>query len=483
MSPRATVAVAGTALAGAAAFAGVRRLRREDPALNLPPYAPGHWLLGNIPEIRRNPGNVFLDAWRSTGDALRLRVGRDLYVFSHPDHVRYVLQESHFNFPHAAFLNNSLREVVGEAVVSVEGDEWKRHRRLTQPAFHKPRVAALCGVMAATIAESLESWQDAAKTGAEIEVRSAMMHISLHVLAQSLFGEDWSRHLDRLEPAVTAANEHLNGRMTAPIPLPLKLPLPGFRPFKAARRTFDELIYGTITERRDAQAAGAEPGDDLISMLLAATDEETGEPVSDRLVHDELMAFLMAGHETVSAALTWVWYLLWRHPEQWDRVRAEVDAVLGGRTPTMADLPNLAVTRRVVDETMRLYPPLFVAVRSPIVDDVIGGYDVPAGSMVMLSPYVTHRHPDFWDDPESFDPDRFTPERSAGRHRFAYTPFAAGPRKCIGDLYGLVGMQLVIAMVVQRYRLRLAHGARVEPQAEISMRPKFGLPMTVELAA
>jgi cytochrome P450 len=193
------------------------------------------------------------------------------------------------------------------------------------------------------------------------------------------------------------------------------------------------------------------------------------------------MTFLMAGHETVSAGLAWVWYLLSKNPDARNRVHAEVDQVLGERTPTAEDLPKLPYISMVIDETMRLYPPLFVIPRTPITPDVIGGYDIPAGStFVALCPYVTHRHTAFWENPEGFDPERFTPERSKGRHRFAYFPFGGGPRKCIGDYFGLMTMQLVVAMVAQRYRLDLVPGFPVSPQPAISLRPRHGLQMIVE---
>jgi cytochrome P450 len=211
-------------------------------------------------------------------------------------------------------------------------------------------------------------------------------------------------------------------------------------------------------------------------------DEQTGQGLSDEQVRDEVIGFFIAGHETVSSSLSWTWLLLSQNPESWRRLRAEVDDVLGGRTPTAADVPKLDYTNRVLLEAMRLYPPIFVLMRCAKEDDEVGGYHVAAGSNIVLCAYVTHRHPEFWENPEGFDPDRFTSERSQGLHRMAYFPFSGGPRKCIGNSFAMMQMPIVLAMVTQRFRLNLLPGEKVVPEPAISLRPRDPLVMTLQRA-
>ncbi len=444
----------------------------------LAPGPKGHFLVGSLPEIRRDNAQTFLDGWRQYGDVVRYPGAFDIYCIAHPDHVQYILQTNHMNYKHPPFLNRKLTEIVGQGLVTTEGDYWKSQRRLAQPIFHRKRITDFGTIMTDSAARMIAGWQTNLETGKPLEVRKAMMHISLDVLARAIFGADWTKELEVMEPAVTVANEHADKRLLSLIDLPLFLPLPRFLRFKKAKRTFDAIVYRLIAERRKT---GPDERSDLTSMFIQAKDEDTGEGMTDEQVRDQLMTFLMAGHETVSAGLAWVWYLLSMNPAARDRVHAEVDTVLGDRTPTAEDVPKLEYISMVIDETLRLYPPLFVIPRTPIKPDVIGGYDIPAGStFVALCPYVTHRHPEFWENPEGFDPERFTPERSKGRHRFAYFPFGGGPRKCIGDYFGLMTMQLVVAMVAQRFRLDMVPGFPVSPQPAISLRPRHGLLMNVE---
>jgi cytochrome P450 len=247
-------------------------------------------------------------------------------------------------------------------------------------------------------------------------------------------------------------------------------------------RDLDALVYGIISERRTTGPETNNSSNDLLSMLLALRDEETGEAMTDRELRDQVITFIGAGHETTAVALAWTWYLISQYPDVEARMRAEVAGVLGGRVPTVADLPQLVVTRNVIQESLRLYPPVFGVVRDVIDEDEIGGFRIPAKTSVILSQYVTHHHPAVWENPERFDPDRFTPEKSEGRARFAHFPFLGGPHHCIGAEFAMMEATLIVAMVMQRYRLRLAPGTRVEPLPMLSLRPKGGLPMLLEQA-
>jgi len=262
--------------------------------------------------------------------------------------------------------------------------------------------------------------------------------------------------------------------MEAFVSLPENLPTPANRRFVKARATLDEIVYRLIAERRRTKTDNV----DLLSMLMDAVDVgETGESMNDKQVHDEVMTFIFGGHETVSSGLTWTFYLLSKHPIVARRVRDELSRVLRGRTPTVEDIPHLPYLTMVIEESMRLYPPVWLISRTPNEDDEIGGYLIPAGSMVLVSKYVVHRHPAFWENPDGFDPERFTPERVAARPRHAYFPFSAGPRKCIGDGFGVMEMQLVLVTVLQQYQLDLVPGFPIVPQPGITLRQKYGLPM------
>ena len=236
------------------------------------------------------------------------------------------------------------------------------------------------------------------------------------------------------------------------------------------------MVYDIIVERRRAP----EDRGDLLSMFMLAEDEDTGERMNDTQLRDEVMTIVLAGHETTANALTWTWYLLTQHPDVEAKLARELAEVLGGRVPTMRDLPQLPYTHMVIQESLRLYPPAYVFHRSAIAEDTIGGYPIPPGQVVSISPYVVHRHPSFWENPETFDPERFTPERVAGRHRFAFIPFAAGPRQCIGATFAMTEAQLVLATVAQRYRVRLVPDATVKPYTAITLRPLHGIQVTLQ---
>jgi cytochrome P450 len=449
----------------------------EKVKLPAAPGPRGHPILGSAPAIQRDIIQALMSSWREFGDIVRFRVpGLSIYLVAHPDHVKHVMVDHHRNYPKVPSVDNKFKDISGEGLLNSSGEFWLRQRRLMQPTFHRQRIARFGTFMTECTAGMLDRWQVQAKCGEPLDMRVEMQRLSLDILAKALFASDLSREVDVIGHAVTVEFEHTFRRLQSIINLPLSLPLPGNRRFLEARRTLDEIVYRLIAERR----AAAEEGGDLVSMLLQARDEETGEGMSDQQLRDEVMTMIFAGHETVSTGMTWVWYFLSMHPEVARRLGAELAEVLGGRTPTVEDIPQLRYTTMVIEEALRLYPPIWLMSRTPLVDDEIGGYAIPSGAMVFVCPYVTHRHPDFWENPEGFTPDRFAPERSVGRHRWAYFPFGGGPRKCIGDIFGLMETQLVVAMVAQRYRLDLVPGHPVIPQPAISLRARHGMLMTLK---
>jgi cytochrome P450 len=437
----------------------------------------GNLVLGNARDFQKDIMTTLMKGWREYGDVVQYRgIGPLFPVFclAHPDHAKHVLQDNNKNYPKTPFVDAKWHMVVGDGLICSTGDFWKRQRRLAQPAFHRQRVAAFAKLMTDATEEHLETWKEPGERGEILDLKPQMVHLTLNILARALFSADWAREAKAMGPAISIAIRHAYEGMEAFVSLPENLPTPANRRFKEARGTLDEIVYRLIAERR---RSGIE-ANDLLGMLMSAVDvEETGESMNDKQVHDEVMTFIFGGHETVSSGLTWTFYLLSKHPIVARRLREELANVLGGRVPTVEDIPNLPYLSMVIQEAMRLYPPVWLISRTPTEDDEVGGYLIPAGSMVLISKYVIHRHPDFWENPDGFDPERFTPERIAARPRHAYFPFSAGPRKCIGDGFGVLEMQMVLATVLQRYQLDLVPGFPIIPQPGITLRQLYGLPM------
>jgi len=434
----------------------------------------GNPVLGSIRDIQRDNIQTFMDAWRQYGDIVHFRGPLTIDLLVHPDYIQRVLRDNYANYPRPTFVADKLKSIVGEGLVAAEGERWQHARRSSQPAFHPELITDSARIFTESTEEMLAGWEGKASRGEPFDAKSEMMHLTLTNLGKALFKANWSAQVNRVEPIVALALTHTHKRLTSPVD-PQRFPLKSTKAFNAGLAELDRIIFGVIDERR----RDADGGTDLVSILLQVKDEE-GRGLTDEQVRDEVIGFFIAGHETVSSALSWTWYLLSQNPESWRRLRAEVDDVLGGRTPTAEDVPKLDYTTRVLLESMRLYPPIFVLMRCAKEDDEVGGYHVPAGSNIVLCAYVTHRHPDFWENPEGFDPDRFTPERSAGIHRMAYFPFSGGPRKCIGNSFAMMQMPIVLAMVTQRFRLNLLPGERAVPEPAISLRPRDPLMMTLE---
>lgn len=402
-----------------------------------------------------------------------------VFLLANPDHIRQALQTKHHIYPKTPFVNDKWRMLVGEGLICSTDDFWRSQRRLVQPAFHRSLVASFADGMVAATRDLLARWEKHEATRAPLDMAAEMVHHALTVLAQACFSADWKREAEIMGPAVEVAIAHAYEQMGQIVAPPEWVPTPANVRFRKARETLDGIIYRLIAERRRSIERGEQQPRDLLGLLIEARDEDTGAAMPDEQVRNEVMTFMFGGHETVASGLAWSLYLLSQHPVVARRMRREVVEVLDGRDPTLDDLEKLEYGAQVVKECLRLYPPVWLISRTPTEDDEMGGCEVPAGSMVLLSPYVAHRHPAFWDNPEGFDPDRFSPERSADRPRHAWIPFSGGPRKCIGDYFGQLEMHIVLSMIVSRYRVDLVPGHPVIPKPGITLGFQKGLHMTV----
>ncbi len=394
-----------------------------------------------------------------------------------PELIGYVLLGNHQNYTKGRLNRQTLTPVLGEGLLTSEGSFWRRQRRIAAPAFHHSRVAASAEIMTGCCRTLIERWRAPAESGDALDILEEMAGLTMEIVARALFSSDISGRVGELSRAITVTQDGL-GKVN---PLDL-LGLPEWLPRRRGRslRKAIALLRGQIDDLIKARRRSGTDRGDLLDMLLKARDADSGESMSDAQLVDEILTLFAAGHETTAVGLTWTWYLLSQHPMQERALHAEIDKVLGGREPGFDDLRSLRYTRMAFEEALRLYPPAYMMHRVPIEDDVIGGHRVAAGTLVSISPYLTHRNPRLWEDPERFDPERFSPQRSAGRHRFAYIPFGGGPRICIGNSFAMMEAQLVLAMVAQRYRLRLLPGFPVVPQGRISLRPRYGMRMVVE---
>jgi cytochrome P450 len=394
------------------------------------------------------------------------------FLINKPEYIEHVLLTNQRNYRKSDFLRRILGPLLGDGLLISEGEFWRRQRRIAAPAFHAKRIAEFVTAMTSCTATTLAGWRS--MTG-PFDIAAEMLALTLDIVARTMFSTDVGGEiasLRRLTDIVVALRPSTLDLLGLPEWIPRRQPAA----YRRAIAEFEALVSRLLAERR---ADGRDRGD-LLSMLLAARDPETGEGMSDRQLRDEILTILLAGHETVANALTWTWYLLARHPEAEARLHEELDRVLGGRLPSFADLAELEWTRMVIEEAMRLYPPAHTISRTAIGEDWIGGVRVPPGAAITISAYLTHRNPNLWRNPERFEPERFAPGAVAQRHRFAYLPFGGGPRICIGNGLAIVEAKAIVATIAQRYRVRLAPGQVVEPIGLVTLRAKNGVRVTLE---
>jgi cytochrome P450 len=432
-------------------------------------------VLGQLLAFRRDPLEFLTRIAREyPGDVVRFRPGpRDVYLLKHPDLVKEVLVTRQHDFSKSRGLEWA-KLFLGEGLLTSEGEFHTRQRRLAQPAFHRQRIGAYADGMVRRTVLARDRWS----AGQPLDVDAEMMRLTLAVVSSTLFGTDVADAAEEVREDL-ATIIALFPRFSLPLfGLIQRLPLPSNARFNRAVARLDALVYRVIAQR---QREGGDRGD-LLSLLLLARDEEGGGGMTDRQLRDEVMTLLLAGHETTANALTWTWYLLSGNPDAEARWREELREVLGDRAATVEDLPALRYTEMVLAESMRLFPPAWGMGRRALRDLTLGGFLIRKGAILALSPYIVHRDPRLWPDPLRFDPERFTAEARAARPRFAYFPFGAGARSCIGEPFAWMEGVLLLATIGQRWRLRLLPGHPVEPKALMTLRPRYGMRMVAEAA-
>ncbi len=390
------------------------------------------------------------------GDAFRVyspALQRHLFVFSHPDHAKHVLVTNHANYIKGIGIER-VRILLGNGIMASEGEHWRAQRKMVQPAFHRTVIASMVEHMRHANRRLGQRWLQAANNEQAINLTQDMSEVTLEIVLRALFGDRFAALIPGDDNPFAVLTDDTERNLA----------------FAYKFRMLSRLIMDEVNERRRIDFRGA----DLVSMLLEARDRRTGTPMADRQLLDELLTLIVAGHETTASALNWTWYLLSQHPAAENRLHAELDA-LDTTGPGIDQLAALTYTRQIIDETLRLYPPGWLLTRRSIAADDVGGYAIAPDTDVLVSPYLVHRHPQWWPDPDRFDPDRFLETATQSRNRFAYLPFGLGPRACIGEQFALVEMQLHIALIARQFRLEFDAREPIELQPQVNLRTRHPL--------
>ncbi len=424
-------------------------------------------MISDILDFRRDPLGTVVEGMRRGTALVWYRFGPFRAVLANrSDDVEHVLVQNHENYVKGRNYE-PLKLCLGEGLVTSEGALWRKQRRLVQPGFHHKSLAGFADTMGRATRDLLSRWAEGGIT--QVDIHQEMMRLTFRIVGLTLFSTDVEAEADRIGEALGFLLHWTNERAESFVRWPMWLPTPGNLRYARYQKIFDGLVFGIIRERKASEASRK---GDLLDMLMA-TD------MPEQQLRDEAITLAVAGHETTANALSWTFYLLSRHPDIERRLYEEVDRVLGGRNPTLAELAQLELTECVLKESMRLYPPVWAFERQSIGEDVIGGQPVRPGTFVMMVPYTLHRDPAYWDNPEGFDPDRFLPGREKDRPRFAYIPFGGGPRVCIGNAFALMEAKIILATVLSQHRLELVPGHRVVEDPSITLRPRYGVQVTL----
>ena len=444
---------------------------KRQPSRNaVPPGPKGSLIMGVMRDFNRDTLG-FVTRCRDYGDVVRTRfLYLHAYFLYNPDDIESLLTTNAKSYRKARSLRSPFfYRLVGNGLVTSEGEFWRRQRRLAQPAFHRQRISSYGDVMVQYAERAIASW----KSGEKRDLARDMTRLTLEIVVKTLFNSDVSNDADHIGEILSSLVKPFASQATLKWILDNRLPTPGHRRYFDAVSEIDKIVFRIIAERR---ASGSDEGD-LLSVLLEAQDDD-GTQMTDAQLRDEVMTLFLAGHETTALALSWSWYLLATHPEMEKRFHAELAEVLGGRAPNVSDLPKLKYTEMIAKETMRLYPPAYAVGREAIEETEIGGYRVPKGTQLFAFQWVTHRDPRYFDEPDEFKPERW--ENSEQIPKYAYFPFGAGPRQCIGNYFAMMEIVLLLATIGQRFRFDLVPEHKVEVLPVLSLRPKAGIKVITE---
>ncbi len=428
----------------------------------------------DLPKFRKDPLGGFFRAALTYGDIVRYRGLWITHQLSHPDHIQHVLQGNFANYRKGRSYK-ILKLSLGEGLLTSEGALWQRQRKMTQPSFQGQQVASFVATMAENTEAMLRRWESNAGEHTVFDVVPDFMRLTLNIAAQVLFTTNLEADAESIRRTLDIGRDYSVQRAWSIFPPPLSVPTKRNREYRGALANIHGIMDRIIAGRRQSSARIS----DLLTMLMEARDEN-GDPMSDKQLRDEIITLLTAGHETTTLVLSWTCFLIATRPDVVERMTAEA-AFLNGRSPAYEDLMKLRYSRMVVEESMRLYPPVWTMGRTAVNEDEIGGHRIAAGSEILIFPYITQRHPKWWQDPDVFRPERFAPENSSERPRYAYLPFGAGPRTCIGLNFAMTEIMVVLTMILQRFRLKLAiDPASVRPDPSVTLQPKPGVPVLLE---
>ncbi len=444
--------------------------RSAEPSRTFPGPR-GKILSGSLFDAWRDPLGLFLRGTREHGDLVCFRFAwLKYYLLADAAAAHHVLVENAKSY-HKSPNYQGLKVMLGQGLLTSEGELWRRQRKLAQPAFHRESLKSFADSMVESTEHMLERWPPQA--GGVFDLHAEMMRLTFRIVGKTLLGADLEADAKDFGEALNVGLKWANEYVESVVRLPPWVPTPNNLRFRKAQRVIESVVRRVVEERRKQ----AEPKRDLLGMLMAAQDETSGEGMSDRQLMDELLTITLAGHETTANALSFAFYLMASHPDVASRAREEARAVLGDRAPALGDLPAMPYIKAVIEETMRLYPPAWVVERFSLEQDEVGSYTIPKGSIVAVSPYALHRNPRYFPEPERFDPTRFL-EPDPARPKLAYMPFGGGPRFCIGNAFAMMEMQLIVPMVLARFELALEPGFELELDPSVTLRPADGIRMT-----
>lgn len=440
--------------------------------LRAPPLAAGLPLVGALPAVLRERLDFFATAREKYGDIFAVKLGpTKIIALTHPRYAQHVLRDHAKNYWKGGGLWEAFRTLLGNGIPVSDGAYWRRQRRMMQPQFHRDRLAALVDSMVDAAEEGMANWPAVAAAGEPFNIEPALSRLTMKVIVKTMFGSRLSlEEADFIAKHMTYVMDYIvRGVITTS--LPRWLPFPGRERYQAALKAIDGVLFRIIERRHREQDLGG----DLLSILLNTVDAETGERMTDTQLRDEVVSIFLGGYETTSLALAWTMHFCAQQPQVMQMLVTEVDAVLGGARPTFSDLQKLSNTLMIARETMRLRPPSYWIPRTALEDDVIDGFRISAGASLGVMTYAIHRHPEQWECPTEFDPTRFLPERSAGRHKLAWMPFGAGQRMCIGADFALFEAQVILSLIAQRYHVSAIAGRTASVQLSTTLKSKDGI--------